>query len=206
LEQTPEDIRRKLLELQTMMSRLRVVHAQPTAAVVSFPHHKTAKGALTYVLHISAGSPDLESDAPLKPAARLGPEDYGGGGDYEPQPDGTIRYTFTNLTPGLDYRIQVTALRSTWRTPAVVMSTKGAAKGAYSLPDDHGDHQGRQKVHRSPVKSPEPPSAGLASADKRADKRLSAGRRGGQPGRGERPGASASPSPTPAGRSPGKGN
>jgi len=140
-------IRSKLLELQAMMSRLKVVNVQLDSATISWPHNHHAKINPVYVLSMSKGEDD-----DLLPAAKIHPEQYmDPTNEYAPAKDGTITYTIPSLRPGRDYKVQVSALKSSWHTPVIIVSTKSDTGGRRL-------HEKLPHVHRSPghPKSPAP--------------------------------------------------
>jgi len=131
--QTPEEIRLKLLELQAMMCRLKVMNTTSSMCTISWPHNFHAKTRPTYIVSIAQGD---AREAGLTSVAMLAPEEYLDlASEYYPQDDGCIRYTVTNLQQG-SYQIQVAAAKGTWRTPLIGFECKPKAAGG----GDHDHH------------------------------------------------------------------
>jgi len=134
-----DDMKSKLLQLQAMMSRLKVVHMQPNSATVSWPHNWATKP--TYVVSMNQGGASA-----MSPIAMIPPSEYLNptSSFYPEVASGTIQYTVLNLFPNVDYKVQITTTKGTWRTPAITASTKVATEEPrMRIPE----------VHRSPVKS-----------------------------------------------------
>jgi len=140
-ELSKDDVRKKVLELQNMMSRLRCVFATSSSLLISWPHNWNTDPSPTYMILTDGGKGEE-----LSAVAVLSPDDYldVGSSMYPEQQTGCIQYTLLSLQPGREYKVQVKATSGLWHTPQLTMKTKGE--------DIKGGLAGMPDVHRTPQK------------------------------------------------------